>query len=177
MSENTIIVPAFNANTSTVEGGIAIVCLKVTPHKTADWQTQILRNNEFQPLDGELEVIFAADNVQFPTLNLLAEMQTFKLLVLLDASTQEPGIWQFYDKGVYFENNTANNPDFAVTTALNDDSTCLTITVSQVKESSNELPLAFRYLASFLPENSLGGGQLGLYYSQDPSIKIQRPQG
>lgn len=96
-----------------------------------------------------------------------------KVTLIADLAQSDTELWQFYDNGIVFINEPLAS-ELCVQTEIKNQGQRLVITIDNVAQNPVDVDLKFRYTASCIDVSTEGAGELKVYYSQDPSIKVRR---
>ena len=176
--EKQIIVPFDNTRDDDDSVGSVATFFTVTPTTNNDnWLTKIVNTStDIATISPELVFCFESP---VSTSKIQRELEQYQKVVLIsDLEQTETELWQFYGDGAVFINKPST-AKLRVQSEIKNQGKRLVITIDNVAnnlvDDLKDVDLEFRYIASCI--NSLqGAGELKVYYSQDPKIRVRRRQ-
>ncbi len=168
----TITVP-FTSNIDDDLVGSVVTFFKVQPTQNGeDWITELI-NTSTAIASLAPSLLFQFESANTPS-GIQKELEPHqKVTLVVDLQQNETELWQFYGAGVVFIDEPPAN-QLRVQTEIKYQGQRLVITVDNVENNLDITELAFRYTASCIDVSNNGAGELKVYYSQDPGIRIGR---
>ena len=172
LDTQTITVP-FTSNIDDDLVGSVVTFFKVQPTQSGEnWVTELV-NTSTATTSLAPSLLF-----QFESVDLLSGIQKElephqKVTLIIDLQQSDSELWQFYGAGVVFIDEPPARM-LRVQTEIKYQGQRLVITVDNVESNLDITELAFRYTASCIDVSNNRAGELKVYYSQDPGIRIGR---
>ena len=171
LDTQTIAVPFTSNNDDDLVGSVATF-FKVQPTQGGeDWVTELV-NTSTATTSLAPPLLFSFESVALPS-GIQKELEPYqKVTLIVDLQQNDTELWQFYGAGVVFIDEPPAS-QLRVQTEIKYQGQRLVITVDNVENNLDITELAFRYIASCI-DISKDAGELKVYYSQDPIIRVRR---
>jgi len=173
LDTQTITVP-FTSNIDVDFVGSVVTFFKVQPTQSGeDWVTELV-NTSTATASPAPSLLFQFESVDTPS-GIQKELEPHqKVTLIVDLQQSDTELWQFYGAGVVFIDEPPVS-QLRVQSEIKYQGQRLVITVDNVDNNLDVTELAFRYIASCI-DTSAGAGELKVFYSQDPIIRVRRVQ-
>jgi len=165
-------VPFTSTSDDDLVGSVATFFQVQPSQGVGDWTTRIVNTSTGEPTIAP-PLLFSFQSL-VSTSEIQRELEPYqKVTLIADLQQSDTELWQFYGNGVVFINEPSASK-LRVQTEIKNQGQRLVITIDNVANNLELTELAFRYVASCMDVSNEGAGELKVYYSQDPGIKVGR---